>query len=997
MDIKQEQARLFNTIENDLDKQAQTCLSNLKWLHDKVHPYFFITMADERPALVSLASNLHRLAENRRITLKDSKHELITASMDLPGSLYTNLLDLEGRAISYAEITHSLSQHPATGSELEIMRYEFDRKTAAEVTAPAPPPPQKAMKAPLALLQKIYPKGDRGRLKRAFELLYRNNPRYVSISPPERVARVLWLYEKAVESKGLFMHAEPVLDVVKHAETRVLFAVGNPPEGGYLAQVVGVFNRLGLGVRRAYCLNINNGIHPYLLCTFYVTKRDGTTLDPESEMVRDLKAELYNTQILDRNSRIYRDHVKDGLLTGPEGTLVNAFIAFCHTNLAHTDPDRFDLTEVRRVFDSNPAISKQLTELFRFRFEPGVANREKSYLKKLGEVEAHIEQYNTGHRHLDMIRRAVFKCAVAMVNYTLRTNFYVLEKHSIALRLDPAYLETLGAEFTADLPAERPFRVTFFFGRHAAGYHIGFSDIARGGWRSIITQTPDDFTTNTTTLFREVFVLAHTQHLKNKDIYEGGSKLAIVLDAIGLSGKELVTQRLYKEQFGLINAFLDIFVTGKDGKVLDPRVVDYYGEEEPIELGPDENMHDEMVELIGRLGRQRGYLLGNGIISSKEVGINHKEYGVTSLGVVTFAEIAMKSRGIDMKRDEFTVKITGGPNGDVAGNAMRLLYERSKRVKVVLVVSGTGILYDPNGLDKREMKRIILKGNIDSFRPEKLGEGGMALYSRIKKSEGLRELYKKVVKLDGKTKELWVTTDAFHQEFDNMIFTVDADLFIPAGGRPETVDENNWQKFFGENGEPSCRVITEGANSFFTPKAREELQRRGIMDIRDASANKCGVISSSYEIIANLLMDDKEFLEHKDAYVKDVLAILVKRASSEANLILSRHRGAGEVQPLWTEISRAISDEINSQYAKLFEYFSSRPELVDAKIFKGVYEAHLPRFVSRSVKFRRRIKGLPFKVRCAILASEIATTLVYEGGWESDFDALLNQYVKEHF
>ena len=100
-------------------------------------------------------------------------------------------------------------------------------------------------------------------------------------------------------------------------------------------------------------------------------------------------------------------------------------------------------------------------------------------------------------------------------------------------------------------------------------------------------------------------------------------------------------------------------------------MVDYYREDEPIELGPDENMHDEMIEEIAALSKRRGYILGIGIMSSKRVGINHKEYGVTSTGVVTFAEITMTELGIDIRRDPFSVKFTGGPNGDVAGNAMR--------------------------------------------------------------------------------------------------------------------------------------------------------------------------------------------------------------------------------------------------------------------------------------------------------------------------------------
>lgn len=96
---------------------------------------------------------------------------------------------------------------------------------------------------------------------------------------------------------------------------------------------------------------------------------------------------------------------------------------------------------------------------------------------------------------------------------------------------------------------------------------------------------------------------------------------------------------------------------------------------------------------------------------------------------------------------------------------------------------------------------------------------------------------------------------------------------------------------------PLVKVITEGANSFITPEARDELQKRGVIVIRDASANKCGVISSSYEIIANLLLSPKEFLAHKEAYIRDVLQILDKRAEEEANLIFRRHREQGGSGP----------------------------------------------------------------------------------------------------
>ena len=56
---------------------------------------------------------------------------------------------------------------------------------------------------------------------------------------------------------------------------------------------------------------------------------------------------------------------------------------------------------------------------------------------------------------------------------------------------------------------------------------------------------------------------------------------------------------LRKVQRDVFNAFLDIYVT-ENGVAKHPAVVDYYRQDEPIELGPDENMHDDMIEEIAR-------------------------------------------------------------------------------------------------------------------------------------------------------------------------------------------------------------------------------------------------------------------------------------------------------------------------------------------------------------------------------------------------------------
>jgi glutamate dehydrogenase len=989
-------AVLHQLITDSLTDHCRKAVENLEWLYANMHPYFFITMKEETEAIVALASSLQSIVENRQIILTDQPKKLITARLDIAGSLYDTLKTLQEQEISYAEMIHSYGPIPGTETHLEIQRYEFDRKSHDEINnAGKINIDRKTRNAVFSIMKRLYPEFDFREFDEELRLLWLNNECYLRISPPERIARILWLYQQGMAHDGLYLDIEKKKDVNRQWETRLLFSVEDPPQKGFLTQVSEVFQRLKIGVRRSYSLNINTGVNVYFLSTFYVTTFDGELIKKNTDLSHRLQTELYNTQILSTARSTYKDFVANRIMTGEEASLTNAFVAFCHTSLAHNQPDRFDLETVKSAFQSDPEITLKIMDVFKQRFDPGIPKRKAGYEKALEETEQIIEGYNTGHRYLDEIRKTIFRACLAFICHTLKTNFFVPEKHALSFRLDPAYLEDLGTEFTSDLPKDLPFRITFFFGRYGVGYHIGFSDIARGGWRTIICRSHDEYTTNTNTLFREVYVLAHTQHLKNKDIYEGGSKLTVVLNAEDPDSPEEVTQRLYKLQYGFTNAFLDIFVTD-NGKVKNKDVVDYYGEDEAIELGPDENMHDAMIELIAKQAVKRGYLLGMGIMSSKRVGINHKEYGVTSRGVIKFSEIAMRELGVDTSRDPFNVKITGGTNGDVAGNAILLLLERCPGVKIRSIAAGAGALYDPSGADPKELGRLALKKDIIDFNPKALHQGGYILFRRERKKDGLRELHRKLIRTDSGVSEQWITADEFYREFENLIFAVQADLFLPCGGRPETIDDDNWQDLFTPNGSPTARVVSEGANSYITPNARKEIQKRGVVVLRDASANKCGVISSSYEIIANLLLTEKEFLKEKETYVVNVLDILDKRAEDEANLIFKRHREE-EGKRLYTEISNAISTEINDHYARLFAFFRDRPELSDRLPYRKVLLNHLPALIREQPKYRARIKKLPPKIKYAILASEIASYIVYHGGWEVDFESRLDGYLKEAF
>ena len=976
-----------------LDRAAE----NLRWLEGNLPSLFTGTLRRDEEAVAALAAGLGRLRSDRQLVVADRSQELILARLDTPGSIFETLRGLEDRDISRAEISHSRGVVPGCDRALEVQRYVFERKPDALVRqAGTPAVPEPTRREVLAAVVAHDPSMGQQAQDEVLRLLWLNDPRYVEAAPPREAARLLRLLHRGLSNAGFFLGVEPPEEQdVEPNEVNVLFAVESPPPRNHLTQLFQVFHGLNLGVRRSLTMNLSTGDHPFFLGSFHVAHRRGGSLEQGGELFRKLRRLLYNTQILATESPAYQDFVLTGVMSGEEASLVNAFIGFCHTNCAHNQPHRYTLEDVVRAFHSHPGMALALVRLFTARFDPDVADRETRYASELQDIEREVASYNTGHRQLDEFRRSIFQTALVFVKRTLKTNYFVAEKHALAFRLDPAFLEDLGPTFTSDLPPQRPFRVTFFFGRSGLGYHIGFADIARGGWRTIVAKTRDDYVTVANTLFRENYVLAHTQHLKNKDIYEGGSKMVCVLHARDAETREQLAQQLHKLQWGLANAFLDIFVT-QGGKAKDPRVVDHYGEEEPIELGPDENMHDEMIEAMAELSVRRGYVLGSGIMSSKRVGINHKQYGVTSLGVVTFAEIAMGEQGIDIRRDPFSVKLTGGPNGDVAGNGLRLLLERCPRVSIRLVVDGTAALVDPAGIDRDALSRIVLRADADAFDTASLSPGGFVLYRNARRIEGLRELYRRVERTVSGLREDWVTVDEFYKELDELLFAVPADLFIPAGGRPETIDQGNWRRFLRPDGEPSARVIVEGANSFITPEARLRLQEAGAVVLRDASANKCGVISSSYEIIGNLLLSAEEFIQHKEEYVRDVLEILERRSADEARLILRRHREEGGKRA-FTEISDAISLEINANKARLFAFFQSRPDLAEKPLYRRVLLAHLPRLVRDTPAWRDRVSALSPKYRSAILAAEIGAAMVYRRALEPDFASALEAYVAHTF
>ncbi len=664
--------------------------------------------------------------------------------------------------------------------------------------------------------------------------------------------------------------------------------------------------------------------------------------------------------------------------------LLRAAAEFVHSQLAFVDRNAYNSVDICRFMASYPSILRKMCDTFEERFDPKGPRDTRKTAASFARIRREIAQVNSGVAEKDQRVRTVLGSVLSFMERVLKSNYFSTGKSALAFRLDAGFMsdyEKLSPAYAAAFPPERPYGVFFFWRREAFGFQIRFDEIARGGWRTVVPRMEDNpfelgdsYEYARCESFRECFVLANTQHKKNKDIYEGGSKM---LTLLRFAGDGELKPRLWAAQRGIFDAFLSLINFDGEGRLRDKAIVDFLGEQEIIEIGPDENMFDDMIEWMGARAAEKGYVLGPGIISGKgDAGINHKHYGVTSFGVHRYLLRTLRYLGIDPGADGFTVKISGGPFGDVAGNEIKLLNARDGAgsflmpgLRIVAVTDGPAAAYDPDGLDRDELSRLVHAANLDAFDPGKLrGEGAYIIFNKPRRTES-GDVFRMATVQRGRLVEREIDRDEFMFLFQNNICHR-ADVFIPCGGRPRTITPANVPAY-APNGVPSSRAIVEGANSFISPEARDELQRLGVVIVKDASANKCGVITSSYEIISGLVLDAADFQAVKPALVREVMEILRRRADDEAEWLFAHFVPGGKFM---TELTEELSGAINAKNLELRKFLERNPQYVTDDLILS----HLPRIFAR--RFRANLKRIPASYRRAIASVELASRIVYRLG-----------------
>jgi len=465
----------------------------------------------------------------------------------------------------------------------------------------------------------------------------------------------------------------------------------------------------------------------------------------------------------------------------------------------------------------------------------------------------------------------------------------------------------------------------------------------------------------------ENYNLALTQQKKNKDIPEGGSKGIILLRI----NNQDEADRAFKDY---VDGMLDTIVAHEE-------VCDLYGKEEILFFGPDEGTA-ELMDWVPAYGTKRNYRFAKALSTGKSPeigGIPHDLYGMTTESVHQNVLGALEKLGL---KEEDVVKIqTGGPDGDLGSNEVII-----SKDKTIAIVDGSGVLYDPNGINREGLLKLANERiMVENFDQSMLSPDGFFVSVNDKQ----------VTLPDG-------TLVPNGEEFRNGFHfspLARADLFVPCGGRPAAVNINNWQQLLDDSGAPKFKIIVEGANLFITEEARLRLEEHGIILIKDATANKGGVTSSSLEVFASLALSDDEFDAHMrvkdgnipevmEAYVGEVIKTVRYNARTEFELLWRENNQKGIP---FTHLTNIVSSKINDITDAIF----NSDLHANTELREKVVKEYTPKPILDLVGLENILQRVPHNYLNAIISTKLATSFVYKYGLdgnEIDFYDFLKNY-----
>ncbi|MFA5645279.1 MAG: NADP-specific glutamate dehydrogenase GdhA [Candidatus Ratteibacteria bacterium] len=678
-----------------------------------------------------------------------------------------------------------------------------------------------------------------------------------------------------------------------------------------------------------------------------------------------------------------------------------------------SDRSEYTRNTVIETIRNHPDMIKDLYKIFDKKFNPAKKVATKKSIEK--EIQAFRKTLEIPFAD-NSTGFDIFSFMTYLVTSVLKTNFYKKEKRSLAFRLDSSALDPI-------VFSEKVYGTFFVTGFYSIASQMRAEDISRGGLR-LIRITPANYENELDAMLLLNYALGPVaQRLKHKDIAESGAKGVVV------PYPEYAVEGL-NALFDFTEGVFDLILQSKE-------VVDYLGLPEMIFFGPDEGT-GPFMDAVALRARDRKYPHWRSITTGKSSGIPHDTYGMlkdrrvfglidegpsgttlqiegkkvftssdtskifesigeeidtsgmTTMGVLSCLRVMLAHAGI--QEEKVNLMMTGGPDGDLGANQIQ-----SFKGKISLIVDGGSVLYDPDGLNKKELMKLAFarhtkpRLNTSSYPKKALGPRGFQI---LRTPEPFTFPNGHTIENGALFHRTFLTNPLIRPYIEEAKITV----FVPCGGFKDTINAGNVDAFIQNFKE--LNIIVEGANVFFDASSREIIARKtSILQLRDSSANKGGVTSSSIaEVLTAFLLGERyeETLvdnpKTRTSFIRAVFDLIRNNGISETEMLLALHTKTGI--PLHT-LSSATSEQLFSLQDMLNERIDQI--LQDKDLVEATVAAYVPDALTELLGIKKILASFNAKdlraYRNALITKKLASMTLYQHA--ADWDSLLESLKKD--
>ncbi len=494
---------------------------------------------------------------------------------------------------------------------------------------------------------------------------------------------------------------------------------------------------------------------------------------------------------------------------------------------------RFSLDYVWGTLARFPAISQELANLFRLRFDPSTKSRAKLEAKSESAIIAELESVSS----LDDDR--ILRNFLNLLKSTLRTNYY--QTAHLGIGIPPTLTFKFDPKMVNIMPQPQPYREIFVSSPRVEGLHLRFGPVARGGLRW--SDRAQDYRT-------EVLGLVKAQQVKNAVIVPVGSKGGFYpkqlpqnadRDAVFHEGREA-----YKV---FISAMLSVTDNLVDGKIVPPKNTVRHDGDDPYFVVAADKGTATFSDTANAISQSHDFWLDDAFASGGSAGYDHKVMGITARGGWEAVKRHFREIDRDIQNQAFTVVGVGDMSGDVFGNGMLL----SRCTKIIAAFDHRDIFIDPDpdmeaSFKERQRLFKLPRSSWADYNAKLISKGG-GVFSKSKKSIDLPAAAASAIGLE---KGSYPPATII-----NAILKADVDLMWFGGIGTYIRASSETDLDVGDRGNDNIRitaaelrvkVIGEGANLGITQKARIEFNTLGGRCNSDAIDNSAGVNSSDVEV-----------------------------------------------------------------------------------------------------------------------------------------------------